>query len=209
MRIRKKYTLSFSILSACLFIVLAWLAGPSLLKTYLVVREPVDKADALVVMAGQRKQRLPTAACLYRKGVAPKILLADDGVFAGWSRKYQRNLYLVEWAKEDLLNRGVSREDIVLLEHTESGSIHDALNTRDYVLEKGDIHSLLIVTSDYHTRRTLWTFRQVFDEEPVQIYIYPAVREQENDGPGFKNLVLEFLKLAYYKLRYGLFGEQL
>lgn len=206
MRPWKKYTLSLSIFSACLFIGLACLAGPSLLETYLVVRAPVDKAAALVVMAGQREQRLPTAARLYREGVAPKILLADDGVFAGWSRKYQRNLYLVEWAREDLLDRGVSPEDIVLLDHTHSGSIHDALNARDYV-RANNIHSLLIVTSDYHTRRTLWTFRQVLDEEPVQIYIYPAVREQENDGPGIKNLVLEFVKLAYYKLRYGLFGE--
>lgn len=106
-------------------------------------------------------------------------MLANDGVFAGWSRKYQRNLYLVEWAREDLLDMGVPWDDIVLVEFTASGSIHDALNTREYVLSREDIRSLLVVTSDYHTRRTLWSFRRVFREEDIRIGIYPAEHETE------------------------------
>ncbi len=137
-------------------------------------------------MAGNREQRLPDAARLYHEGAAPKILLANDGVFAGWSREYQRNLYLVEWAREDLLDMGVPWEDIVLLEFTECGSIHDVLNTRDYVLSREDIRSLLVVTSDYHARRTLWSFRHVFREKDIRIGVNPA--EFDNDGSRLNNL---------------------
>ncbi len=133
----------------------AIMAGHSMLEGCLVREKPLEKADAILVMAGNRDQRLPTAVRLYHEGRAPRILLANVGVFAGWSRKYQRNLYLVEWAREDLVDMGVPWEDIVLLEFTECGSIHDALNTRAYVSFRDDISSLLVVTSDYHTRRTL------------------------------------------------------
>ena len=89
---RIKHLLFLPILFAALLLGFACFAGPSILEHYLVVTEPVDRADALVVMAGQRGERLPPVARFYHEGVAPRILLANDGVFAGWSRKYQRNI---------------------------------------------------------------------------------------------------------------------
>ncbi len=180
------------------------MAGPSMLESCLVREKPLEKADAIVVMAGNMEQRLPAAARLYHEGRAPRILLANDGVFAGWSRKYQRNLYLVEWAREDLVDMGVPREDIVLLEFTSSGSIHDVLNTRDYVLDQGDIRSLLVVTSDYHTRRTLWSFRHVFRAEDVRIGIHPAGHETNGSSLNHRTLAVELAKYIYYRVRYGL-----
>jgi len=77
-------------------------------------------------------------------------------------------------------------KDIVLVEFTECGSIHDVLNTRDYVLSREDIRSLLVVTSDYHARRTLWSFRHVFREKDIRIGVNPA--EFDNDGSRLNNL---------------------
>jgi uncharacterized SAM-binding protein YcdF (DUF218 family) len=108
----------------------------------------------------------------------------------------------VEWAREDLVDKGVLWDDIVILEHTKSGSIYDALNTREYVLAGDDIRSLLVVTSDYHTRRTLWNFQCVFDGEPVQVGVYPAVPKQQANSYRTGILVKELVKLFYYKLKY-------
>lgn len=183
---------------------IAFVAGLPMLKGYLVQEKPLENADAIVVMAGNREERLPAAARLYHDGVASTVLLANDGVFASWSREYQRNLYLVEWAREDLLDMGVPREDIVLLEFTECGSIHDALNTRDYVLPREGISSLLVVTSDYHARRTLWSFRHVFREEDIRIGIHPAGQEKNGSSQNLRTLALELFKYVYYRVRYGL-----
>ena len=173
-----------------------------MLESYLVRQEPLEKADAIVVMAGNAEQRLPGAARLYHKGIAPRILLTNDGVFAGWSREYQRNLYLVEWAREDLLDKGVPGEDIVLLGYTQSGTIHDALNTREYVSAHGNVSSLLVVTSDYHSRRTLWTFQQVFAEYGVEIGVYPVKYSgDEGFGQRLPTLLMEMIKLVYYWIR--------
>jgi len=172
------------------------------LESYLAVSDPLPKADALVVMAGGRDVRLPPVADLYREGVAPQVLLTNDGIFASWSQKYQRNLYLVEWAREDLLEMGVPEDAIVLLDHTASGTIHDALNTQAYIQTHPEIRSLLVVTSDYHTRRTLWTFRRVFEGYEIQIGVYAVADLSESWWRRTCVLYLEFLKYVYYCVRY-------
>jgi uncharacterized SAM-binding protein YcdF (DUF218 family) len=172
------------------------------LDSVLVVSQPLPKADAIVVMAGGRDVRLAPVAALYKEGVAPLILLTNDGIFAGWSLKYQRNLYLVEWAREDLLEMGVPEGAIALLSYTASGTIYDALNTLDYVLTRPEIQSLLVVTTDYHTCRTLWTFRRVFEREGTQIGVYPVL---DLSQPWWRRacvLYLEYLKYVYYRVRY-------
>ena len=179
------------------------LIAPYLLDSFLVEEKALEQADAIVVMAGSPDKRLPPAARLYHEGVAPKILLANDGVFSAWSRKHQRNLYQVEWSRKDLIINKVREEDIVMLNYTASGSIYDALNTRAYVLGRDDIESLLVVTSDYHTRRTLWIFKHVFAEDDLEVGIYPV---SGNSNNVFKVFYLEFIKYAYYRLRYGLFS---
>src|SRR5689334_17238322 len=66
-----------------------------------------ERADAIVVLAGSHQERVPAAAMLFRGGYAPLIILTNDGVRGGWSRKYQRNLYQVERAEEMLVDSGV------------------------------------------------------------------------------------------------------
>lgn len=172
------------------------------LESYLVVSDPLPRADAIVVMAGGRKVRLPSVVELYRDGVAPLVLLTNDGIFASWSQKYQRNLYLVEWAREDLVKMGVSENAIALLDYTASGSIHDALNTLAYVRTHPEIRSLLVVTSKFHTRRTLWTFRRVFEGQGTQIGVFPVPDLSEAWWRRTCVLYLEFLKYVYYCVRY-------
>ena len=194
------------LLATYLFLLTFVFVTPYWLEGFLVEEKVLEQADAIVIMAGNPDQRLSPAARLYQEGRAPKILLANDGVFSAWSRKHQRNLYQVEWAREDLLKKGVPEEDIIMLDYTASGSIHDALNTRAYVLDRDDIESLQVVTSDYHTRRTLWTFSQVFADDDLEIGIYPVSDSSSNLIEEFRSFYLEFTKYIYYRLRYGLFS---
>lgn len=187
------------------FLVAAYITGPAILEWFLVVKSPTTKADALVLMAGSQYQRLPAIVELYEQGVAPKIFLTNDGVKAAWSKKYQKNLYLVEWAREYLQGKGVPEEAIELLNFIKSGSYYDALNTRDYVLANGAVRSLLVVTSDYHSRRTLWTFSKVFAGADVKIAVFPIPKDPAYKGRRLRFMTTELVKLAYYLVRYGLF----
>lgn len=178
------------------------LVVPLALESFLVLPCSTSQADAIVLMAGSRQVREPIASRLYRDGVAPKVLLKNDGVRADFSPKHGRNLYLVEWAKEDLVEKGVPEDAVVLLLYTASGTIHDVLNTREYVRVHPEIRRLLVVTSDYHTRRTLWTFQRVFEEEKIQIGVYPVTNPSEIWWRRIFLLYVEIIKYIYYNMNY-------
>jgi uncharacterized SAM-binding protein YcdF (DUF218 family) len=194
------------ILFLCVFILaVAVVIKPALLEALVVAEQTTTSADALVVMAGSRRERLSTTARLYHDGYAPRVLLTNDGTLGPWSSKYQRNLYHVESARDYLLDQGVPEEAIELLNFTKSGSYYDALNTRDYVLANGAVRCLLVVTSDYHTRRTLWTFNKVFAGADVKIAVFPIPKDPAYKGRRLRVMTAELVKLVYYLVRYGLF----
>src|SRR5678815_4105056 len=63
---------------------------------WLIVRAPLDRADAIVVLSGSAtlSERVQHAAQLYAEKRAGKILLTTDNQQGGWSTAEQRNLYL-------------------------------------------------------------------------------------------------------------------
>ena len=173
----------------------------SWLLTGLTVSNPLARSEAIVLVGGGFKERAPAAAMLYRDGYAPLVILANDGVFSGWSTKYNRNLYQVEWAEEDLVILGVPRDRIVKLPFYGSATMFDALAVKRYLFKSG-LKKIIVVTSDYHTRRVLWTFRHVLKEYTADIKVFPA----KSFGVGARSLVMEYVKLGYYQLRFGLLG---
>ena len=63
---------------------------------------------------------------------------------------------------------------------------------------------LIVVTSDYHTRRSLWIFSRVLRKGGVSIGCYPAISavSREPDMEKFLDLNRELIKYLYYRLRY-------
>jgi len=178
---------------------------PALLEQVLVAKQTLTQADALVVMAGSAHERLSATLQLYQRGSAPRILLTNDGVIGRWSPAERRNLYNVEWARDYLVKKGVPNEAIVQLKFTRKGSYYDALNTRDYVLSQPELGSLLLVTSDYHTVRTLWSFKRVFAGTDVLLGVYPVPKDPSYQGRRLKTMGVELIKFVYYQFRYRFF----
>lgn len=136
-----------------------WLMTTWLLGSWLVVSSPLEKADAIVVLAGgaDYRERALEAARLYRKGVSSRIILTNDGVKSGWSSELNRNPYFVERAKWALVESGASEIDIEIVPGiVESGFLTgteiEARMVIDYSRAK-KFQTLQIVTSAYHSRR--------------------------------------------------------
>ena len=83
----------------------------------LIVERPLDHADVIFVLAGSGAyvERTRKAALIYKEGVAPKVLLTDDGARAGWSEREQRNPPYVELAKRELVAGNVPEDAIEIL----------------------------------------------------------------------------------------------
>jgi len=171
-------------------------------RSALTLSIPLENADAIVILAGTYEERVPPAAALYRTGHYQRILLPNDGIRKGWSRELQRSFYGIEQSEAALIRQGVPRQAIVKLPYYKSGTVYDALAVRDYIITH-DIRSIVLVTSDYHTRRAHWIFERVLRHLPVTIAVVPA----QSRVTLFPEIALEYIKLTYYRIRYGMMDD--
>ena len=122
-----------------------------------IVEDPTGKADALIVLSDDNfyADRATRAAELLREGKAPVIVASG--------RRLRPNAGIAELMEHDLIERGVPREKIVRL-------VHEADNTREEaeavarMAKERKWHSVIVVTSNYHTRRARYIFRRVFPQ---------------------------------------------
>ena len=202
---------TFKFVAGCLLLILAWILFAWFLAENLIVEQPLDRADAILVLSGSRfyPERTAEAALIYRQGIAPKILLTDDGGRAGWSKTEQRNPRFVELIKQKLIEGGVPADVIEILPSQVSGTIDEAEVLRERVLQ-GDINSVLLVTSPYHTRRSLSTFEKVLEDKNVRLGIVsPPPGEQSPPAftwwfskKGWNSVAAEYVKIVCYQLNY-------
>lgn len=188
----------------------AWLTGWCAAH-WLIVRAELPHADALVVLAGSSAytERALHAERLFREGRAPVIILTNDGERSHWSDSQHRNPFFVERAAEELRLAGVPPEKIKVLPQVVSSTHEEAVLLREYTAAH-QIHSVMFVTSAYHSRRALWTMRRVLRGSGVEVGISAAALGRGTPSPvtwwsyplGWRIVAGEYLKLAYYGLRY-------
>lgn len=119
-----------------------------------VVDEPAGHADALVVLSDDNfyADRATHAAQLFREGVAPTVVASG--------RKLRPNAGISELMEHDLIERGVPKERIVRLSH-DADSTREEAATVTKLAEERHWKSLVVVTSNYHTRRARYIYSRV------------------------------------------------
>lgn len=193
--------------------IIAWVMIAPFLATNLIIEKPLERADAIFVLSGSGTylERTKKAAELYQKGVAPKIILTNDGEFGSWSNAEQKNPAFVDLAQKNLLRNGVQAENIEVLEPQVSGTVWEAIAFADKA-KKDNLKKVLIVTSAYHTSRSLRTFEKVLAENQVEteIGIVSPPTGIQSPNPrfwwlkpkGWQMVAGEYLKSAVYWLFY-------
>ncbi len=170
----------------------------------LTLRDPVRAADAIVVFAGGvgesgeagegYQERVQQAVALYRRGLAPQMLLVS-----GYTRAFHETDIMRALARE------LNVPTLAILTAT------DVQHTLDYVLaveaqaQQRGWEEILLVTSPYHSRRADLTFQRNSPDltvihAPVPKSTYYAhrwgIRWRQ-----LKSLLHELAALLYYKLR--------
>jgi len=177
----------------------------------LIVKSDLASADAIVVMSGSSTylERADWAARLYREGRAPIIILTNDSLISGWDRKEERNPYFYELAARELQKRGVPESKIQVVSDIALGTYEESLGVRDYATAH-QLKRLVVVTSAYHTRRTLWSLRHACEGSGIEIGIDSPPPGWQTPAPsrwwwrrwGWKVVAGEYVKLIYYWIRY-------
>ena len=176
-------------LMACAFFIVGRAGFTDFWKEYLLVSVPMKHADALVVLGGEPLARPREAARLYNLKVAPKVFVTGIGD-AG-------SIFKV------LLEEGVPAQAITVESHARTTHANAVLLKP--MLEAAKVHSALIVTSPFHTRRALATFRKVMPEITFGVTDASIGWWGRPEGRGDVNrfAALEFLKTAEYWILYG------
>lgn len=194
-------------------IFLVWIFLAPFLAEALIVEKPLERADAIFVLGGGSVylERTQKAAELYKNGRAPKIFLTNDNSQGGWNQVLQRNPYFVEFAHWELIKQGVAPEAIEILPDVVE-STHDEAVLLAKTAKEQNLKSVLLVTSGYHTRRTLWTFEKVFRdnnastrigiESPPAGWQTPTPSNWWLSPRGWNFIAGEYLKIVYYWLFY-------
>jgi len=148
-------------------------------------------ADALIVLGGEPSARPAEAARLYRAGVAPLVYVSGVGDATS--------------NKRVLVDNGVP-ENAIRIEPSSFSTYTNAKFLKPLLIRDG-IRSALIVTSPFHTRRALATFRKVIPE--IRFGVTEASIGWWSQPEGQSDLerfaLIEFLKTAEYAMIYGIF----
>jgi len=121
---------------------------------YWVVEDTLSPSDAIIILSDDNYSgdRAARAAELYRMGMAPRIVASGKMLrpYAGIS----------ELIQHDLEADGVPSSAIVRFPHYADNTLKEAEVLRTLVAQKG-WRSVLIVTSNYHTRRARYIYNRV------------------------------------------------
>jgi len=169
----------------------------------LVVTSPIEQPDVIVMLSGHEWERLPSTALAARANPAAVVLVTRP------SEVTRYNCNDCERRIDRLLSAGIAADRVRLLPVQANGTYWEAVACREFLLRSG-MRRVLVVTSPYHTRRALSTFRHVLAGADFSIGITPA---WTNSGarPAFwwtrygdlRYVAYEWVALASYLPRYG------
>ena len=172
-----------------------WAAEP------LSISQPPRSADAIVVFAGGAgesgqagggyQERVKRAVDLYAGGYANRMIFSTGFVFAFTEGEVMRSLAEAN---------GVPPEAIIL-ETTARSTFENVARSREILLEKG-WRRVLLVSSPYHMRRAMLTWRAVAPE--IDVVATPVPNSQfyaHERGPSLeqiRGLLQEYVAIAWY-----------
>ncbi|HKM65636.1 MAG TPA: YdcF family protein [Candidatus Acidoferrum sp.] len=120
-----------------------------------VVDAPAAHADALLLLGDDNfyADRATRAAELIRQGVAPVVVASG--------RRLRPSAGMAELLQHDLIERGVPKEKILAFAQDADGTSEEAAALAKLSAEH-HFRSVIIVTSNYHTRRARYIFEKLF-----------------------------------------------
>jgi len=136
---------------------------------FLSIEDRLEPAGLIYVLGGEPETRPFLAADLYRRGLAPRVVLPRSkdnlatrlGMFPNETDATVRLLARL----------GVPQSSIVVLGRKQGGTastVDDAVELREF-LRRNPTPRIIAVTSSYHTRRARWSLRRALKGIPVEI----------------------------------------
>jgi uncharacterized SAM-binding protein YcdF (DUF218 family) len=151
----------------------------------LCVTSRLEPSDAIVVLGGESLMRAEHAARLARNGLAPLVFVSGRGD--------------CEIMQQVLARHGV-QTNVIELEGLSTTTQENALYTVKLLRER-KCRRVILVTSWFHSRRSLGSFRKYAPE--IEFLSAPAPRTVSWKYER-RYIASEYLKTAWYAIRFGI-----
>ncbi|MBA4420148.1 MAG: hypothetical protein C0391_03280 [Anaerolinea sp.] len=168
---------------------------------FLVYRDPLKKADVIVILSGGGIERLTYGAQLVDDGIAKRIILTETGETAPDSTELESKANLDLLAnKYDILKTRINVPRGTVSSTYEEAKVVLAL------MQKRDWESLVIVTDSFHSRRTSMIFNRIFSGSGIRLSVQPVDVPDYwyhpwywwKDAKSRQATLLEYLKIIYF-----------
>lgn len=193
-----------------LLVVLAYAFRPQILTEVadlLVVNDRLQPADVIFLLNGDYNTRPFYASDLYKQGLAPVVVIArSENLLAAELGLVPNDTDIAVGVMEKL---GVPVEKIIVLQVPGgvTSTFDEAIVLRRYI-ETNNIHTVILVTSAFHTRRAKWIFDRELSGLPLTLEMAAAPHYGFNatnwwrSESGLITLNNEYVKLVYYFFKY-------
>jgi uncharacterized SAM-binding protein YcdF (DUF218 family) len=183
----------------------AWPLWAPAIGLSLIARDQLVPADAIVVLAGNAPQRLMQGEKLFDAGYAPLLIVSDEPVVTFGMETTWYALFLAGVAAPS-----IPRDRVIPLDPLPTSTIDEARESAA-ILEQRGLRSAIVVTDEFHSRRSRLLFQAEYRRHGLQVTSYPVEGQEAPlaawwvDPIVARSVMEEYVKTAYYFVRGDLF----
>ncbi len=178
---------------------------------FLTKEDPIQKADAIAVLAGTRLNRPLEGVDLYQAGYAPTIVLTyeipERALAAAWRRGAALPVEADE-ARDVMIKLGVPGPAIIQPARIHANTAQEAQTLHELARQHG-WRRIIVVTSPYHLRRAAFAIRRELKGTDVEVDMHGTRYEPAHPDRWWANredllwVLDEGAKLIAYELGLG------
>jgi uncharacterized SAM-binding protein YcdF (DUF218 family) len=142
--------------------------------TSLIVSDPQQKADAIVVIGGKLPFRAMEGGALYKRGLAPEVWLTMGNRNAAEIELERLDVQATPehvYSQQVLERLGVPRRVIRVIPGRNNNTATEVRTIGRYARERR-VSRIILVTSSYHSRRVRTLWRKLVGGAPEAVVLY-------------------------------------
>ncbi len=187
---------------------------------WLVKEDVPPHADAMVLLMGSFPERVLEAADLYHEGRTNRLIIVEESM-GEYRRLEARGVSVIsttDQARDAAVKLGIPVDSITVLPGDARSTLTEAIVVSNYLSDKPETDSLILVSSPAHMRRAYMIFKAAFrgSETPVYIGCSPSSYSDFNAEKWWRrkediqDVLSEFVKMGSFILveRRGLRNEE-
>lgn len=180
---------------------------------FLVKKDKLFRADAIVLLMGSIPDRVLQTELIYKQGLGRRIILVEENM-EGFHDLRKRGSPIVsntDQCYNALVYLGINEEFINVLPGSARSTIQEALIIKDFIKSNPSVDTLILVSSPSHPRRASMIFSKILKhyEVPVVIYTSPGEKSTFNAARWWKSREdIQYVLTEYVKILSFLFIDQ-